>query len=139
MNVHAGFAGRDSNYAWYVAALLALAYAVAFIDRQVLNLLVDPIKRDLLLSDTRISLLQGLSFVAAYVAMGPVFGRLADRGHRRNLLIVGVTLWCVFTVACGFGACSWRAPASAPPKPACCPPAGRCWPTTSRASGCRAQ
>ena len=107
MNAHAGFAGRDSRYAWYVASLLALAYAVAFIDRQVLNLLVDPIKRDLLLSDTRISLLQGLSFVAAYVAMGPVFGRLADRGHRRNLLIIGVTLWCLFTVACGFAQDFW--------------------------------
>lgn len=100
-------AWRDSRYAWYVAGLLALAYAVAFVDRQVLNLLVDPIKRDLLLSDTRISLLQGLSFVAAYVAMGPVFGRLADRGHRRNLLIIGVTLWCLFTVACGFADDFW--------------------------------
>jgi hypothetical protein len=45
---------RDGAYAWFVAALLALAYTVAFIDRQVLNLLVDPIKRDLLLSDMRI-------------------------------------------------------------------------------------
>lgn len=91
----------DSAYAWFVAALLALAYAVAFVDQQVLNLLVDPIKRDLLLSDTRISLLQGLAFVAAYVAMGPVVGRLADRGSRRNLFIAAVTLWCLFAVACG--------------------------------------
>jgi MFS family permease len=102
----AGFR-RDTPYAWSVAGLLALAYAVAFIDRQVLNLLVDPIKRDLLLSDTSISLLQGLAFVAAYVAMGPVFGRYADRGSRRNLLIIGVTLWCLFTVACGFAQDFW--------------------------------
>ncbi len=100
-------AARDSGYAWYVAGLLALTYAVAFIDRQVLNLLVDPIKSTLDLTDTRISLLQGLSFVFAYVAMGPVFGRLADRGSRRNLLIAGVTLWCIFTVACGFATDFW--------------------------------
>lgn len=98
---------RDTPYAWSVAGLMALAYAVAFVDRQVLNLLVDPIKRDLLLSDTSISLLQGLAFVAAYVAMGPVFGRYADRGSRRNLLIIGVTLWCLFTVACGFAQDFW--------------------------------
>lgn len=102
----AGFR-RDTPYAWSVAGLMALAYAVAFVDRQVLNLLVDPIKRDLLLSDTSISLLQGLAFVAAYVAMGPVFGRYADRGSRRNLLIIGVTLWCLFTIACGFAQDFW--------------------------------
>ena len=92
----------DSPYAWYVAALLAMSYAVAFIDRQVLNLLVDPIKGDLGLTDTQISLIQGLAFASAYVSMGFVFGRLADRTNRRNLLILGVTLWCASTVMCGF-------------------------------------
>ncbi len=92
---------RDGAYAWSVAGLLALAYAVAFVDRQVLNLLVEPIRHDLGLTDTSISLLQGLAFVASYVAMGPVFGRFADRGSRRNLLVIGVALWCAFTVLCG--------------------------------------
>ena len=98
---------RDTRYAWFVAGLLAVAYAVAFVDRQVLNLLVDPIKTDLGLSDTRISLLQGFAFVFAYVAMGPVFGRLADRGNRRNLLIAGIALWSGFTVLCGFSQGFW--------------------------------
>ena len=73
---------RDSVHAWFSAGFLAVAYAVAFIDRQVLNLLVDPIKTSLGLSDTSISLLQGLAFVAAYVAMGPVFGRPAVRASQ---------------------------------------------------------
>jgi MFS family permease len=98
---------QDSSYAWYVAGLLAVAYAVAFIDRQVLNLLVDPIKGSLQLTDTQVSLLQGLAFVGAYVAMGPVFGRLGDQGNRRNLLIVGVVLWCISTVMCGFADDFW--------------------------------
>ncbi len=98
---------QDSGYAWYVAGLLAVAYAVAFIDRQVLNLLVDPIKGSLSLTDTQVSLLQGMAFVGAYVAMGPVFGRLGDQGNRRNLLIVGVVLWCISTVMCGFSDDFW--------------------------------
>jgi len=98
---------RDGAHAWFSAGLLAVAYAVAFIDRQVLNLLVDPIKMSMGLSDTSVSLLQGLAFVTAYVAMGPVFGRLADRGNRRNLLIAGVAIWSVCTVACGFARDFW--------------------------------
>src|SRR5690606_23033208 len=57
---------QDSHYAWYVVFLLTFAYTVAFIDRQVLNLLVDPIKLDLLLSDVDISFLQGFAFMSAY-------------------------------------------------------------------------
>lgn len=98
---------RDGAHAWYVAGLMAVAYAVAFVDRQVLNLLVDPIRHDLGLTDTSISLLQGFAFVSAYVLAGPVFGRLADRGNRRNLLIAGVVLWCAFTVLCGFARDFW--------------------------------
>lgn len=98
---------RDSNYAWYVAALLAVAYAVAFVDRQVLSLLVDPIRRDLGLSDVDIGIVNGTAFAVAYAAMGPVFGRLSDRGNRRNLLVFAVVLWCAFTVACGFAWDFW--------------------------------
>jgi MFS family permease len=98
---------RDSTYAWCVAGLLAVAYAVAFIDRQILNLLVDPIKLTLDLSDTEISLLQGMAFVGAYVAMGPVFGRWADRGNRRNLLLAGIVIWCLCTVLCGYALGFW--------------------------------
>ena len=97
----------DGHYAWLVAALLSMSYAVAFVDRQVLNLLVEPIKLDLGLTDIQISLLQGLAFVGAYVAMGPVFGWLADRGNRRNLLIAGIGIWCISTALCGFADSFW--------------------------------
>ncbi len=98
---------RDGGYAWYVVGMLTIAYAVAFIDRQVLNLLVDPIKADLVLTDTQVSLLQGLAFMGAYVAMGPPFGRWADIGNRRNLLVLGIVLWSAFTVLCGFSNSFW--------------------------------
>jgi MFS family permease len=99
---------QDSHYAWYVVFLLLFVYTVAFIDRQVLNLLVDPIKLDLMLSDVDISFLQGFAFMFAYIVCGPVFGRWADTGHRRNILIFGVTMWSICTVLCGMADSFWE-------------------------------
>jgi MFS transporter, Spinster family, sphingosine-1-phosphate transporter len=94
--------GRSGFYPWYVTALLSLAYAVAVVDRQVLNLLVDPIRADLHLTDTQISLLQGLAFAGGYLVMGPPLGRLADRSNRRNLIVGAIVIWSASTVLCGF-------------------------------------
>lgn len=92
----------NGGYAWAVLVMLTLAYTVSFIDRQVLNLLVDPIKSDLGVSDTQMSLLQGLAFIVAYVAFIPLFGRLADTQNRRNIVVFGVVVWSAFTMLCGF-------------------------------------
>jgi MFS family permease len=64
-------------------------------------LLVEPIKRDLLLSDTQVSLLQGLAFAIFYVLFGLPFGALVDRSNRRIILVAGVALWSATTMACG--------------------------------------
>lgn len=88
-------------YAWYVACVLSLAYCFSFIDRQILNLLVVPIQADLGISDTQMSLLQGLAFALFYTTLGLPLGRLADRWNRRNLIAVGATVWCLMTAACG--------------------------------------
>jgi MFS family permease len=79
-----------------------LTFTVSFMDRQALNLLIEPIKADLRVTDTQLSLLQGVGFIISYLAFGPVFGRLADIGHRRNILICGVVLWSSFTIFCGY-------------------------------------
>ena len=63
-------------YAWYVVAVLMFAYTVAFIDRQVLSLLVQPIRRDLGISDTEISLLAGFAFALFYATLGIPIARL---------------------------------------------------------------
>jgi len=118
---------QEGAYAWYVVYLLTFAYTVAFIDRQVLNLLVDPIKRDLLLSDVQISLLQGFAFMTAYVLFGPLFGRWVDTGNRRNVLALGVALWSGFTVLCGMSSEFWHlflARAGVGAAEACLAPAG---------------
>lgn len=83
-------------------AVLTLAYVFSFLDRIVVNLLVEPMKRDLGLSDVQISLLMGLSFSVFYTLCGLPLGWLADRCDRRKLIAAGVAVWSAATVACGF-------------------------------------
>jgi MFS family permease len=89
------------RYAWYVVFILMLANISSFIDRQILALLVAPIKRDMHLSDTQISLLMGLSFALFYTIFGIFIGRLADKYNRRNIIIGGITVWSLMTALCG--------------------------------------
>ncbi len=86
---------------WWTVAVLTIAYTFAFIDRQVINLLVTPIKADLGISDTQMSLLMGLSFALFYTLIGVMIGPLADRGSRRGLAAGGFVAWSAMTTACG--------------------------------------
>lgn len=96
------------RYAWYVVSVLCLAYVFALLDRQVLSLLVGPMRADLGISDTQVSLLQGFSFAVFYTGFGILLGRSADRGNRRNLIAAGMTLWSAFTAACGVVERFWQ-------------------------------
>ncbi|QNA82655.1 MFS transporter [Sphingomonas sp. So64.6b] len=87
--------------AWAVVVVLLFAYAVSLIDRQVLSLLVQPIKASLAISDTQVSLLHGLAFAIFYTMFGILIGRAVDTYNRRNIIVAGMTLWCMATVACG--------------------------------------
>ncbi len=93
--------------AWFALAVLTLANAFAFIDRQVLSLLVEPIRHDLGLSDTQVSLLMGLGFVLVSSTLAVPLGRVADTRSRRALLAAGAAVWSAATalsgVARGFG------------------------------------
>lgn len=81
--------------------VLTLAYVLSFIDRQILSLLVEPMKRDLGLSDFQVSLLQGLAFASIYCVAGLPLGRAADQFNRRNIIVWGVAFWSVMTSLCG--------------------------------------
>jgi MFS family permease len=91
---------QSLKYAWYAVGLLTLANISSFLDRQILALLVAPIKRDMHLSDTEVSLLMGLSFALFYTIFGIIIGRYADRTNRRNIIITGVALWSILTALC---------------------------------------
>ena len=95
-------------YAWYVVSVLTVAYIFSFIDRQILNLLVEPIQQDLNLSDTQISLLQGMAFALFYTLMGIPIARLADVANRRTIIATGVFLWSLMTALCGLTKTFWQ-------------------------------
>ena len=86
---------------WYATLILTFAYTFSFVDRQILNLLVDPIKADLDLTDTRVSFLQGLAFAVPYIVMSIPVGRLVDRVNRIAVLVGGVFVWAGATIASG--------------------------------------
>ena len=88
-------------YGWYVVLVLCVCGMVAFIDRQIINLLVEDIKADLSLSDTQISLLQGLAFALFYAIAAIPLGRLADSGSRKRIIAVGIAVWTVAAASCG--------------------------------------
>jgi MFS family permease len=94
---------KNLGYAWYVVALCTLAYIFSFIDRQILALLIEPIKADLAISDTQFSLLHGLAFSLFYATMGIPIARLADRKSRPIIISAGILIWSVMTVLCGVG------------------------------------
>jgi MFS family permease len=89
------------GYAWYVVGVLTFVYIFSFIDRQILNLLVRPIRRDLGITDFQMSLLMGFSFALFYTLFGIPLGRLADSRSRRSIIAVGFAVWSVMTAGCG--------------------------------------
>ncbi len=91
----------DTTYGWYVVAVLLVCFVVSFMDRMVLNLLIEPIKRDLSLTDTEISLLLGIAFALFNATLGLPIGWLADRANRVRIVAAGVLLWSVMTALCG--------------------------------------
>lgn len=84
-----------------MVAILVATAVLSYTDRQVLSLLVDPIRADLGISDTQISLLLGTAFAVVYGTAGIPLGWLADRTSRRNLIFCGVIVWTIGTFVCG--------------------------------------
>ncbi len=92
---------------WWTVFVLTPSYTAAYIDRQILGLLVEPIRNSLHINDTQISLLGGAAF-ALYVSIGLPLGRLADRVNRRNLIAGGIFIWSLMTAMCGLATNFWQ-------------------------------
>ena len=91
----------SNGYRNYVLLMLTVVYVFNFIDRQILVILQESIKQELLLSDTQLGLLSGLSFALFYVILGIPIARLADRGNCRNVVAIAVVAWSAMTALCG--------------------------------------
>lgn len=89
---------------WFVVIVLSIASIVSWIDRQIINLLVEPIKLDLGLSDLQISLLQGFSFALLYAFMALPLAWIADRHNRKNVILFGLVCWTFATFSSGLAA-----------------------------------
>jgi MFS family permease len=94
-------------YAWYVVGVLLLAQTFSFLDRMIMGLLVGPIRQSFDISDTQYSLLAGLAFTLFYAIMGLPLARIADASSRRNLIVVGITVWSAMTAVCGLAKGFW--------------------------------
>ena len=90
--------------AWWAVFVLLLCYLMSFVDRNILSLLVAPIRHDLGVSDTEMGLLLGPVFAFFYVLLGLPFGWLVDRRNRRNIIAGGLALWSLMTVLAGLAA-----------------------------------
>jgi len=92
---------RTSPYAWFVLFVLFMVYILNFLDRQLLAILTEPIRKELGLSDTQMGMLGGIYFAAFYTIIGIPVGWLADRTNRVRILALGCFLWSLCTFACG--------------------------------------
>ncbi|MDB5968617.1 MAG: transporter [Hydrocarboniphaga sp.] len=93
---------------WYATIVLALLYWFSVLDRFIIGLMVDPIKRDLGLTDLQFGILTGSAFAITFSVVGLLAGALADRFNRRWVIYVGVTIWSLATAACGFAQSYWH-------------------------------
>ncbi|EWY36137.1 MFStransporter [Skermanella stibiiresistens SB22] len=125
---------------WATVLVLTLAYTISFVDRMIISLLVEPIRLELGLSDTQLSLLQGLAFSIFYSAMMLPFGWLADSASRKWIVAAASAVWCLSTAACGLAGSFWQlflarigvGAGEAPLSPAAVSMIGDCFPPEKR-------
>ena len=99
---------HSNRTAWYALCVLSLAYILSYLDRIIINLLVQPIKSDLSLSDTQFGMLQGLAFGLFYTLMALPLGRMADLYSRRNIIAVGTAVFSLFSFFSGLAQNFWQ-------------------------------
>lgn len=88
--------------AWTAVGLFCVAAILSYTDRQILGLLVDPLRADLKISDTQVGILQGIAFAIVYSLAGLPLGRLADVVQRKGVILAGVALWSAGSLLCGY-------------------------------------
>ena len=92
----------------YALGILVVVYTFNFIDRQILSILLEPVKADLGLSDTAMGMLTGFAFAMFYATLGIPIARYADRSNRRNLIALALGIWSFFTALSGVAQNFWH-------------------------------
>jgi predicted MFS family arabinose efflux permease len=91
----------SGSYRWYALGLLTVVYVVNFVDRQILSILLESIKEEFSLTDTELGFLAGISFALFYATLGIPIAMWADRGNRRNIITLALTVFSFMTALCG--------------------------------------
>jgi MFS family permease len=94
----------SNSYRYFVLSLLTLGYVFNFVDRQVMAILIEPIKEEFGATDTQMGLLSGFAFALFYATLGVPVARLADKWSRRNVLAISMTIWSAVSAMCGVAA-----------------------------------
>jgi MFS family permease len=98
----------SESYRLYVVWLLCVVYLFNHVDRQILAILIQPIKTEFDLSDTDLGLLGGVAFALFYSTLGIPIARYADRGNRKNIIAASLALWSLFTALTGLARTFWH-------------------------------
>jgi len=96
------------RYRYYVLGILIVVYTMNFLDRQILGILANPIKKELGLTDSQLGLMGGLAFAMLYSTLGIPIAWLADRSSRRRIMAYALGIWSGFTALCGFAGSFWQ-------------------------------
>jgi len=105
---HEPAAHFSKPYINYVIGMLTVVYAVNLIDRQILSILMQPIKQEMQLSDTALGFLSGIAFAMFYATLGIPIARLADKSSRVNIISISLALWSFMTALCGAAQNFWQ-------------------------------
>jgi MFS family permease len=97
-----------NGYRRYVLALLVMVFALNFMDRQILVILIEPIRQEFRLSDTQLGFLSGFAFAALYTTLGIPLARWADRGVRTRLITLSLATFSAMTVLCAMAGSFWQ-------------------------------
>lgn len=98
----------STRTAWFSVTILLLVAIMSYLDRQIIALMVEPIRESLQVTDFQIGLLQGVAFGLFYAAFGLPIGWLVDRYSRRKIIYFGMTLWSIAAGACGLASTYWQ-------------------------------
>ena len=98
----------SERYRLYVVWLLCVVYLFNHVDRQILAILIQPIKAEFDLSDTDLGLLGGVAFALFYSTLGIPIARYADRGNRKTIIAVSLAMWSLFTALTGLARTFWH-------------------------------
>jgi MFS family permease len=97
-----------STYKHYVVWLLFIVYVFNFLDRQILSIVIEPIKKEFGLHDWQLGVLSGLAFAAFYSTLGIPIARMADHRNRVSIITASLVVWSAFTAVTGFAKNFWH-------------------------------